>query len=230
MCGRFEQSESRRHYARALGVEARGPEWVGGDTIPQYNESPGQTALMLHTLAGKLQTDHITWGYRTPEEAAEKKKPWICARVEKAQTGRYFRHMFRAGRVIIPCGGWYEWTVEDGKKQPWYISRRTGEPIFMAGITNWRPYAHQSVETGFVIVTEDSDGGMVDIHFRRPVVLAPADAWPWMDPKTPIEDAAHIARSRSIPSAEFIWWKVSRAVNTPDPNKNTRELLVPLNQ
>ncbi|WP_375136103.1 SOS response-associated peptidase family protein [Nitrosospira sp. Nsp2] len=31
------------------------------------------------------------------------------ARVEKALTGRYFRHMFREGRVIIRAGGWYEW-------------------------------------------------------------------------------------------------------------------------
>ena len=61
----------------------------------------------------------MTWGYRTPEEAIEKKKPWINARIEKALTGRYFRHMFREGRVIIPAGDWYEWTVEGGKKQPW---------------------------------------------------------------------------------------------------------------
>jgi putative SOS response-associated peptidase YedK len=136
--------------------------------------------------------------------------------------------MFREGRVITPAGGWFEWTVEDGKKQPWYISRRTGEPIFMAGVTNFRPYIQQTVECGFVIVTQDCEGGMVDIHDRRPVVLEPADAWLWMDSKTTVEEAAHIARSRSVPSEEFQWWKVSRAVNVPDPNKNGRELLAPI--
>jgi putative SOS response-associated peptidase YedK len=64
-------------------------------------------------------------GLRTPEETAAKKKPWINAGVEKALTGRYFRHMFREGRVIIPGGGWCEWTVEGGKKQPWYITARS---------------------------------------------------------------------------------------------------------
>ena len=83
MCGRFEQSESRRYYASALGVDTSGVEWLGGDPIPQYNVSPGRFPLMLHMLKGKIESDHKTWGYRTPEEAAAKKRPWINARVEK---------------------------------------------------------------------------------------------------------------------------------------------------
>ena len=67
---------------------------------------------MLHD--SELLFIGTTWGYRTPKEAAEKKKPWIYARVEKSLTGRYFRHMFREGRVIIPSGGWYDgpWKTE----------------------------------------------------------------------------------------------------------------------
>jgi putative SOS response-associated peptidase YedK len=180
---------------------------------------------MITLHEGELEFSGIRWGYRTPAEAAVKGKPWICARVEKALTGRYFRHMFREGRVIIPSGGWFEWTVEDGKKQPWYISRRDGKSSFMAGISN-RLRRQQTVEVGFVIVTQDSEGGMVDVHARRPVVLEPADAWRWMDAETTVEEAAHIAHSRSVPSEEFQWWKVSRDVNKP--NENRRELLAPL--
>jgi putative SOS response-associated peptidase YedK len=126
---------------------------------------------MLHK--GELQFIGMTWGYRTPKEAAEKKKPRICARVEKSLTGHYFRHMFREGRVIIPAGGWYEWTVENGKKQPWYIIRKVNEPIFMARLTNFRIYTHQTVDVGFVIVREDSGAGMVDVHDHGPVVFEP---------------------------------------------------------
>lgn len=228
MCGRFEQAGTRRYYAQALGEDALGPEWQGSDVIPQYNVSPGRSPLMLHRLQGILHSDYVNWGYRTPKEAQEKKRPWINARVEKALTGSYFRHMFQEGRVIIPGGGWFEWTLEQGRKQPWYISRRDKKPIFMAGITNFRPGIQQSVEVGFVIVTEDSGGGMVDIHDRRPVVLEPEDAWRWMDPDTPVEEAAHIAQSRSLPSDAFTWWKVGTALNRPDPNNNTKELLEPI--
>lgn len=98
-------------------------------------------------------------GLSNTRRSDREKKPWINARIEKALTGRYFRHMFREGRVIVPAGGWYEWTVEEGKKQPWYIARKTAAPIFMAGLTNAKPFSHQEVEVGFVIVTQDAQGG-----------------------------------------------------------------------
>ena len=51
------------------------------------------------------------------------------------------------------------------------------EPIFVAALTNFRIYAQQTVEVGFVILTEDSGAGMVDVHDRKPAVLTPDDAW-----------------------------------------------------
>jgi putative SOS response-associated peptidase YedK len=119
-------------------------------------------------------------------------------------------------------------TVENGKKQPWYITRKKNEPIFMAGLTNFKPSIHQTVDVGFVIVTEDSGVGMVDVHDRRPVVLEPEDALTWMNPDTPVEGAAQIAQTRSIPTEEFIWWRVDRAVNRADPSNNGRHLLTPV--
>jgi putative SOS response-associated peptidase YedK len=136
--------------------------------------------------------------------------------------------MFREGRVIAAAGGWYEWTVENGKKQPWYITRKVNEPIFMAGLTNFRAYAHHTVNVGFVIVTEDSGAGMADVHDRRPVVLEPEDARRWMDLDTPVEEAAHIAQTRSIPTEEFMWWRVDRAANRPNPRNNGKHLLGPV--
>ncbi len=227
MCGRFEQSETRLHYARALLPDAPEYKWGGGDTLPQYNISPGRPVLALQMLKGQFDSDRLTWGYRTPQE---NRKPWINARIEKALSGRYFRHMFREGRVIIPGGGWFEWTVEDGKKQPWYITRRNGQPIFMAGITNLKSFARQAVEVGTVIVTEDCDGGMVDIHDRRPVVLEPDDALRWLDMETSVEEAAHIAQLRSIPTEEFMWWKVDRVVNRSDPSNSGKHLLAPMSE
>jgi putative SOS response-associated peptidase YedK len=31
---------------------------------------------------------------------------------------------------------------ENGRKQPWYITRKDREPIFMAAITNYKPFVH----------------------------------------------------------------------------------------
>lgn len=102
------------------------------------------------------------------------------------------------------------------------------EPVFMAGLTNFRMYTHQVVDVGFVIVTEDSGAGMVDVHDRRPVMLEPKDAWRWMNAETPVEEAAHIAQTRSIPTEEFMWWKADKAVHRPDPGNNGRHVLAPV--
>ena len=94
-------------------------------------------------------------------------------------------------------------SVENGKKQPWYITRKVNEPIsvtFMTELTNFRPYTHQTVDVAFVIVTKDSGAGMVDVHDRRPVVRESENALRWIDGDTPIEEAAHISQSWSIPT------------------------------
>ena len=98
----------------------------------------------------------------------------------------------------------------------------------MAGLTNWKPFTPQYVERGFIIATADADGGVVDIHDRRPVALEPADACRWMDPETPVEEAAHIAQTRSLPTEEFMWWRVDRAVNRVDPHNNGKHLIAPI--
>ncbi|WON74527.1 hypothetical protein [Nitrosospira sp. Is2] len=59
-------------------------------------------------------------------------------------------------------------------------------------------------------------------------MLEPEDALRWMDPDSSIEEAAYIAQTRSIPTEEFVWWKVDRAVNRVDPNNNGKHLLEPI--
>jgi hypothetical protein len=60
------------------------------------------------------------------------------------------------------------------------------------------------------------------------VVLEPEDAW--MDVDTRVEEATHIAQTRSLPTGAFTWWKVDRAVNRADPDANGKELLSPVQE
>jgi hypothetical protein len=79
----------------------------------------------------------------------------------EAWEGTILSAMFSKGRVIIPCGGCTSRRSKTEKKRPWYITLKVNEPIFMAGLTNFRPESQQGVETGFVIVAKDSGAGMV---------------------------------------------------------------------
>lgn len=102
----------------------------------------------------------------------------------------------------------------------------------MAGLTNFKPqqpFEHeQIVKVGLVIVTQDAQGEMVDVHDRRPVVLEPNDVMRWMDPATPLEEAAHVAYSRSLATEAFTWWKVDRTVNRVNPYNNGKHLIAPI--
>ncbi|MDP1008099.1 SOS response-associated peptidase family protein, partial [Klebsiella pneumoniae] len=65
---------------------------------------------------------------------------------------------------------------------------------------------------GFVIITADSAGGMLDIHDRRPVVLTPDLAREWLDPTTPKERAEQMVLLQGEPAEAFEWFKVDMAV------------------
>ncbi|MCZ7080119.1 SOS response-associated peptidase family protein, partial [Salmonella enterica] len=87
---------------------------------------------------------------------------------------------------MTPVDNWFEWVDEGGpKKQPYLIRRRDGAPVLCAAIGQL-PDADegQGEHDGFVIITADSAGGMLDIHDRRPVVFTPELAREWLDPAT----------------------------------------------
>jgi len=184
------------------------------DAEPNWNVAPGSYPLLMHRFDENAeQFVRVHWGYR-PEWAAEKGMSMaINARIEKALTGAFFRHLWKSGRVIVPADGWYEWTGEPRHKQPWYIRLKSDRPMFMAAITNYRPGKELHEGSGFVIITAATDGGMVDVHDRRPVVLNGQDAQLWMDPALPLEQAEWLARSTALPSEAFEWHQVSKDVN-----------------
>ncbi|MFC5472786.1 SOS response-associated peptidase [Paraherbaspirillum soli] len=161
----------------------------------------------------KNRFDNVPWGYH-PQWAVERKIPMmINAHIEKAATGPMFRGMFKSGRAIVPADGWFEWTGDKGRKQPWYIKLKSDEPVFMAAITDFRPGKEMHEGSGFVIVTAAAEGGMVDVHDRQPVVLAPEDALLWMDPDLSADQAEQIARQMALGADDFEWFKVSTEVN-----------------
>lgn len=53
---------------------------------------------------------------------------------------------------------------------------------------------------------------MVDIHDRKPLVLAPEHAREWLDPDTSPERAAEIAIEHCRPTEDFHWYKVGKDV------------------
>lgn len=208
MCGRFDQSQTARNYANAFG-------WTDAvfdsESEPAYNVAPGTYRPVMHVQDGERRVDDVFWSYQA--RWAQGKVP-VCinARMEKL-TNRYWRALLKKGRGVVAAEGWYEWTGEKGHKQPWHIHRKDGKPIYMLALANFGGFEQNRAEAGFVLITDDASGGMLDIHDRRPVVLDAADAALWLDPALSPEEAAELARRAALPPEAFAWHMVSTAVN-----------------
>lgn len=210
MCGRFAQYNSREEYLQALRIE--------GDSIPydpqplaRYNVSPGTRVLILSERDEGYALDPVLWGYR-PEWWT--KATMINARSETAATGKMFSKLWRTGRAIVPADGWYEWKKSGSRKQPYFIYRSDGRPLFMAAIGH-APFDTDHGQEGFVIVTASSNQGMIDIHDRRPLVFNTQSALRWINEKTSPEEAVDLAEKHALPESNFSWYPVSAKVGNP---------------
>mgnify|MGYP002150091963 FL=1 len=111
----------------------------------------------------------------------------INARADGLATKSAFKDSFARKRCIVPADGFYEWDQIPGQKvkQPYLITRRSGEPLAFAGLwASWRPPGVEGDEhlRSTTIITTTANDLMQRVHDRMPVIL-PARAWDeWLDP------------------------------------------------
>jgi len=214
MCGRFVQSQGLADYLRELDAEQDVISGYDNVPIDRYNVAPGSRVLILHNAADGLRIDPCHWGW-APFWATGKRPAPINARVETVTTGKFFQPLWPQGRALVMADGWYEWVVDPAdpkRKQPYFIRLKSRAPIFMAALAQVQAGLEPNEGDGFVIITAASDEGMLDIHDRRPLVLAPEQARAWLDPQLPAEQAEQMAREQCLPVADFEWFAVSKDV------------------
>ena len=226
MCGRFAQYQGMADYLRELNSEQ---EVISGyDNLPieRYNVAPNTTVQLLHAEGGGLTIAAVRWGWAPHWAKKGKMPPPINARVETVASGKFFKQIW-PHRALVAADGWYEWVKDESDlkhKQPYFIRLRGGGPMFFAAIGQLPPAGSEVREDdGFVIITADAQGGMLNIHDRRPVVL-PADlAREWIDPNTTSQRAEQIVQELGLQSEAFEWYQVSKAVGNV---KNTGAALI----
>lgn len=215
MCGRFVQSLIPVEYLEALNIELP---VVGGfdpEPIGRYNVAPRTRVLLLHQEEDGLRLEPVPWGY-APSWAVGSRPPAINARVEKVATGAFWRGAWKGGRAVVPADGWYEWKpypATPKHKQPYYFRLKSGGPLFFPAIGHLPRHGREiREEDGFATITMASDGGMAEIHDRRPVVLGPDEAKAWLDPGLAPREAEEILLHRGLPAEAFEWHAVGREV------------------
>lgn len=212
MCGRIVQKSAAIDYVETIWPKSRLS--FSDPAGPRFNVSPGTRPLTLHMLVdAEGAIARLPWGYKR----AGSKHFMINAKLETIlKNGWPWRFLFNGGRIVVPADGWYEWpALPDGTKQPHYIHPRDGAPLMLVALTAWRHGAALDAEHGFAIVTNDTRGGMIDIHDRRPVALSPEDDRLWLDPTTPTADARELLQ-KGIAESAFTWHAVRQEVGNTE--------------
>ncbi|HEV2890695.1 MAG TPA: SOS response-associated peptidase [Frankiaceae bacterium] len=199
MCGRFSASYPpsllEETYVAAVVDEPPPAKWNVAPTDP--------VSIVVRRDQREVRT--VRWGL-IPSWAKDRKiaSRLINARAETVAEKPAFRAALARRRCLVPADGWYEWR----QKQPFYITRRGGEPVAFAGLYEvWRDPATEELVRTCTIVTTSACADLKELHTRMPVVLG-AEAWDeWLDPEQ--EDVSALL----VPCDGFDAYPVSPAVN-----------------
>jgi putative SOS response-associated peptidase YedK len=224
MCGRFTYkltwAEIVKLYRLTLDQPAR-------NTQPRYNVCPTTTIDTIVSSEGKRALVPMRWGlipYWWNKPLKEMRLATFNARAETVATKPMFRDAFNSKRCLIPASGYYEWSGVPGNKQPYYFTRRDGQPITFAGLwSNWKDKEAGNNLLSCTVITEPNKLA-AEVHDRMPVVLEAKDfeQWELGDAK----DAAALMKPAGNDVLQK--WPVSKRVNSsraPDDDPTLIERL-----
>jgi putative SOS response-associated peptidase YedK len=174
------------------------PDPFRGPELPprrSYNVAPKATVPVIRADEnGPLIREMQWWFVPRWSKTADIKYATFNAKSEEAAGKPAFRDSFRHRRCVIPASGYYEWKKLDARnKQPYFITRTDGAPLYMAGL--WDLW-NGELETCTVLTTTPN-AEMRDIHTRMPCILEPGQLPTWLDLK--LTDPEQIQKLLSPP-------------------------------
>lgn len=221
MCGRFVRHTNAAELTRLVGALLPGP-----DPGTSYNIAPSRPILNARQRGGQRLLEPLQWGL-VPRWAKDARKLHpINARAETVATNGVFRGAFRHGRTLIPADGFYEWRRSASGKQPYFIARADGQPMWFAGVADRWCGPDGDLESCDIITTGANEA-VRRLHDRMPVIL-PESAWDlWLDTERFDAEALQGLLQPCDPQVLSIH-PVSRAVNSPA--NDGPELLEPVDE
>ncbi len=210
MCGRFTQQFTWAELVELYDL----PNAAIPNLRASWNIAPTQdVGVIVKEDAGRIYRT-MRWGL-APFWAKDEKigNQLINARLETVAEKPAFRSAWKSRRCIVPASGYFEWKAMPGRlaskpfKQPFYITRKDGHPMSLAGLwERWKDDLQSCT-----IITTDACEGTRELHNRMPLVLDRAAIEPWLAGETP-------ALSRSV-NEDLRFFPVTPQMNKPAYNQ-----------
>lgn len=224
MCGRYTLTN--------VAPNLLGP-LFGVDDFPElsarFNVSPTQDVPIIRSEdPGPRKVALARWGL-VPSWAKDPAigDRMINARSETAPEKPAFRSSFKSKRCLVVTDGFFEWKkLGSGKKQPCWMHRKDRLPFAFAGLwARWKNPDGLLLDS-FTILTTEARGCVADVHDRMPVILAPDDYGPWLDPKEQRLDWLVSLMNGARGADDLVVTHVSTRVNNPrnEGPENIQEL------
>jgi putative SOS response-associated peptidase YedK len=207
MCGRFVITSPPEALRQIFGY-AEQPNFP-----PRFNILPTQPIPVVITENGSRHFHLMRWGL-LPAWVKDPRKftLLINARAETVKEKPAFKNAIKRRRCLIPADGYYEWHTSEPRKRPYFIHRRDGGPIGLAGLAEtWIGPNGEELDT-VAIVTAPASDDLAALHPRVPVTIAPEDFERWLDCNAHDVDAV-MALMRGPAEGDFVWHEISTRVN-----------------
>ena len=209
------------------------------------NMGPGMRGLVIRkscnnddVVDGGIACEEMVWGLvpkagtktsPLPEGPAQHYSNLMYnARSDTLYDKRTFRDLALRGQTaVVAVDGFYEWKESEKSaigggsgKQPYYVHRSDGKPLFIAGLWTSVPTGREhgydgkpEMLTTYTLLTTDACPKLQWLHHRQPVFLwDTAAAMEWLqDPSQTLEKS--IAREASKDHDLLAWYPVTKRMN-----------------
>lgn len=209
MCGRYANHVERmREWVDIV------KDWPSG-SITGYNVAPSMQVPVLT----QHSTQVMRWGLIPSwSKQGSNKFATFNARLESIDAKPAFSSAWNQRQTcLLPALGYYEWRVEDGRKQPYFVRSKSGQPLVFAGL--YEP-EHDDIPASCTILTKQADPAMAKLHPRIPLMASLENARDWL--------AGDVAISQHMLRPDLQVYAVDTKVN--NVRSSGEELIQPLKQ
>ena len=218
MCGRFVNLNKIDKLNRIFEIN----ESENVENGISYNIAPSQSTIII-TNSKLFKIEKADWGMKFFDKRQNQEKNIINSRLETIQNKILFKESFEKRRCVIPANGYYEWSINDNIKIPYFINIPDKETIYFAGIWKYLNFKKSSMKV-FSIITKPSNSLLKEIHDRMPVTLSSEESKGYLDHNNSDYLKNNI---KSILEEYFDFIKISKFVN--NPINNSSECIKPIN-
>ena len=217
MCGRFININKTNSIKKKFNITNS----LSEDHI-SYNIAPSQNSFII-TNNKEINLEKAKWGYSFIEKKTNSEKNIINSRLETITDKILFKDSYYKRKCIIPANGYFEWSIKEQVKIPYFIHIPQSEPMYFAGIWKYINYKN-NMDKVFTILTKEANKQISIIHPRMPVLLSSTEGEKYLQDK----DSLFLKKNYvSLLEEELDYYSISKFVN--NPLNNSKECIKSVN-